>query len=89
MAEHRRAGVVNQRTLAGDPDPAPAELPPSPPSGGPEPLPPDAPETSPPRAYAPVVSSSDALWERKLRWLSARARAEAVRDSDPAPPPEK
>jgi hypothetical protein len=76
VAEHRRPSVVGQRQLAVEPDPP----------AGPAPPPPPPPETpSPPTAaYGPVVSSSDALWERRLRWLRAREKFEA---SATRPPP--
>lgn len=81
MAERRGPSLMNQRTLAVEPDPRPPE---APPEKAAEPPPPEPPPESPPRTYGPVVSSSDGLWERKLQWWRTRHRMEAAR----APPPD-
>jgi hypothetical protein len=71
LADRRRTGVVGQRTLAVE-----AELPTTPVAPA-EPPPEPSPPPPPRGPYAKVVSSSDALWERRVRWLHARERFEA------------
>ncbi len=75
MAARRGTGLVNQRTLAVDPDPAPTEATAPRPAQPPAPPPP---ADEPARSYAPVVSSSDDLWERRARWQRTRERVEAA-----------
>jgi len=85
MARHRGEGLVSQRTLAVDSEtgpPPPVEPPPAEP---PEPAPVEAPTETPPRVYPPVVSSSEGLWERKVRWWRTRERVEAARGRGSAP----
>jgi hypothetical protein len=69
VADRRGPGGVNQRTLSAEPDTSTATPAPPPP---PEPPGPPADTAPPPRTYAPVVSSSEALWERRNHWLAAR-----------------
>jgi hypothetical protein len=72
---------VNQRKLFAEPEGTPEPPPTLPEVPAPPPEPPPV-----PRSYAPVRSSSDELWERRLLWLRARERAEAAQRSDPPPP---
>ncbi|MGP8072905.1 MAG: hypothetical protein ACLPZM_07235 [Thermoplasmata archaeon] len=83
MAERRRAGLVNQRTLGVEPEGSPVQ------PDAPEPArPPDSPSTPPP-PLREVVSSSDALWERRLRWLRTRERFESHSSTEKPPGGEK
>ncbi|HLM91758.1 MAG TPA: hypothetical protein VK424_06915 [Thermoplasmata archaeon] len=83
MAERRRTGLVNQRTLGVEPEGPPV----SPVASEADPTT-DSPSTPPP-AFREVVSSSDALWERRLRWLRTREQFESHSSTDAAPQVEK
>jgi hypothetical protein len=74
MGERRVTSLVSQKTLAGASPVSPPE-PPIIPEATPLPPPDPAPR---PVLYAPVVSSSDALHARQLRWLEERARRAAA-----------
>jgi hypothetical protein len=90
MADHRHPSVVGQRTLAVEPEP-PAENPPPP--FLPNPVDPDPGVESPsrlPPVFREVISSSDAIWERRVRWMRAREKFEAsIVPAEGTAPPEK
>jgi len=83
MAGHRRTGLLNQRTLPVEPEGA-ATLPTE---GEPihPPVPPPSLPSAPSVPFRDVVSSSDALWERRLQWLRARERFKVAPSLEPAP----
>ena len=83
MEERRRTGLVNQRTLGVEPEGPPV----SPVASEPDPSA-DSPSTTPP-PFREVVSSSDALWERRLRWLRTRELFESHSSTEAAPKVEK
>jgi hypothetical protein len=85
MARHRGEGLVSQRTLAVDPEAEPSPPVEPPPAEPPQPASPEPPTETPPRVYPPVVSSSEGLWERKLRWWRTRERVEAARGRGSVP----